>query len=190
MTSRIPRLRPDELDAEQARLYDAIAGGPRAAGPQHFALRDAEGALRGPFNAFLLAPPLGDAVQSLGSALRYRGALPDRARELAILLVARHWDSAFEWEAHSAVGRAIGLTDPELEALHAGDVDAFSGDEGVVARVTAALLGGDLDDAGWAEAEAAIGADGVFEVSTLVGYYGLLALQLRVFGVDGHGGEE
>lgn len=181
---RIDPLTPATLTTEQARLYDAIAGGPRAAGPQHFALTTADGALRGPFNAFLLAPALGDAVQALGAALRYRGDLPDRAREIVILLVARHWDSAFEGEAHEGVGRAAGLADNELAALREGRVDPFTGSEAVVARLTLALLAGDLDDPGWREAESAIGAAGVFEVSTLVGYYGMLALQLRAFRVD------
>lgn len=184
MTSRIPALVPEALDPDQARLYDAIAGGPRAAGPQHFALTSQDGALRGPFNAFLLAPALGDAVQALGATLRYRGDLPDRAREIVILLVAQHWDSAFEREAHEGVGRAAGLLDRELAALRDGDIARFAGTEGAIARLTLALLAGDLDDEGWREAETAIGAAGVFEVGTLVGYYGMLALHLRVFRVD------
>ncbi|MEN2739967.1 carboxymuconolactone decarboxylase family protein [Microbacterium sp. X-17] len=181
---RIPLLHPVDLDAEQRALYERIAGGPRASGPQHFALTTPEGALRGPFNAFLLAPELGDAVQNLGSTLRYSGALHDRAREILILLVAQHWDSAFEQEAHERVGRAAGLGDDELTALRDGRIDGFEGAEGVVARVTVALLAGDLDDVGWQEAEATIGAARVFEVSALVGYYAMLALQLRAFRVD------
>ena len=47
-----------------------------------------------------------------------------------------------------------------------------------------ALLDGDLDDELWDEASAALGADGVFELTVLVGYYSTLALQLRVFRVD------
>jgi len=78
MTERIAALTPDTLNKAQAHLYDQIAGGPRAAGPQHFALTAENGALRGPFNAMLLAPKLGTAVQELGSALRYRGALHDQ----------------------------------------------------------------------------------------------------------------
>ncbi|HEY0949418.1 MAG TPA: hypothetical protein VGD85_04425, partial [Nocardioides sp.] len=54
--------------------------------------------------AGLLSPAVGDALQRLGAAVRYRTALPDRAREMAILLVAARWDSAFEREAHEAVG--------------------------------------------------------------------------------------
>ena len=46
-----------------------------------------------------------------------------------------------------------------------------------------ALLDGDLDDARWAEASTALGDAVVFELTTLVGYYSTLALQLRVFRV-------
>lgn len=41
----------------------------------------------------------------------------------------------------------------------------------------------DLDDDRYREAAAVIGADRVFELTTLVGYYSTLALQMRVFGV-------
>ncbi|WP_052768660.1 hypothetical protein [Streptomyces humi] len=40
-----------------------------------------------------------------------------------------------------------------------------------------------LDDAWYAEARAALGEAVLFELSTLVGYYATLALQLRLFGV-------
>ena len=39
---------------------------------------------------------MGAALQDLGAAVRYRTGLTDRVREMAILLVAAHWDSAFE----------------------------------------------------------------------------------------------
>jgi 4-carboxymuconolactone decarboxylase len=54
----------------------------------------------------------------------------------------------------------------------------------VVARTAAALAArGDLDDAEYREAAGQLGADGLFELLTLVGYYATLALQLRVFRV-------
>ena len=106
-----------------------------------------------------------------------------RAREIAILLVAAHWDSEFEREAHEAVGAASGLTPDELSALRDGDPTAFAGDEAVVAAVTLQLLAGDLDEELWRIASEAIGAEVVFELTTLVGYYSTLALQLRVFRV-------
>jgi hypothetical protein len=99
---------PADLDDQQRALYDAIAGGPRAAGPRLFALTDAAGRLNGPFNAMLFAPEVGTALQDLGAAIRYRSSLTARIREMAILAVAAHWDSAFERYAHEAVGRAAG----------------------------------------------------------------------------------
>ena len=186
MTSetRLPRFEPSALDAEQRSLYDAIAGGRRAQGPQLFRLADADGRLEGPFNAFLLQPRLGSALQALGAAVRYDTGLDDRCREIAILVVAAHWRSDFEWHAHEAVGRAAGLGDAELAALREGRHAELAGRESVVARTAAALVTrGDLDDAEYGEAVGHLGPAGLFELLTLVGYYATLALQLRVFRV-------
>ena len=121
--------------------------------------------------------------------MRYETSLSDRAREIAILLVAAHWDSGFEWYAHEAVGRHVGLTDAELQALAGKDADAVDAaltddTEQAVARTTSTLLqDGDLDDDAYAQARAALGLSQLFELTTLVGYYATLALQLRVFRV-------
>jgi 4-carboxymuconolactone decarboxylase len=182
--ARIGKLEPSALDAEQRSLYDAIAGGRRAQGPQLFRLADAEGRLEGPFNAFLLQPRLGSALQALGASVRYDTGLDDRCREIAILVVAAHWRCDFEWYAHEAVGRAAGLGDAELAALREGRHAELAGSDSVVARTAAALVArGDLDDAEYAEAVGHLGPSGLFELLTLVGYYATLALQLRVFRV-------
>ena len=186
MTSgaRLPKFEPPALDTEQRSLYDAIAGGRRAQGPQLFRLADADGRLEGPFNAFLLQPRLGSALQALGASVRYDTGLDDRCREIAILIVAAHWRSDFEWHAHEAVGRAAGLGDAELAALREGRHAELAGRESVVARTAAALVTrGDLDDAEYGEAVGHLGPAGLFELLTLVGYYATLALQLRVFRV-------
>jgi 4-carboxymuconolactone decarboxylase len=189
--ARIPKLLPSALDDEQRSLYDAIAGGRRAQGRQLFRLVDEEGRLEGPFNAFLLQPRLGSALQALGSSVRYDTGLDDRCREIAILVVAAYWRSDFEWYAHEAVGRAAGLGDAELAAVRDSRHAALAGRETVVARTVAALLKrGDLDDAEYRVAVDHVGTEGLFELLTLVGYYATLALQLRVFRVtapDGPG---
>jgi 4-carboxymuconolactone decarboxylase len=182
---RIARLTPGSLDDEQRAVYDTIAGGRRAQGPQLFRLVDDEGALEGPFNAFLLQPRLGSALQELGSAVRYETSLSDRAREVAILVVSSVWDSGFERYAHEAVGRHVGLSDAELGALREARYDMLTDHERLVAVTTHRLaVDGDLDDAAYAEAVAALGEPGIFELLTLVGYYAALALQLRVLRVE------
>jgi hypothetical protein len=171
------------MTSEQRALYSAITGGPRAQGPQHFALAAADGSLRGPFDLMLRSPAVGTAQQELGAAIRYRTAFTDRMRELAILLVAAPWGSGFERESHEAIARALGFAEVELAAIRAMDVSGFPGDERVVGLAAVALLDGDLSDDVWDAAAATLGIDGVFELTALVGYYSTLALQLRVFRV-------
>ena len=191
--TRLAGLPPDDLDEDQRRLYADITGGPRGQGSRPFELTDDTGALAGPFNAMLLRPAIGSALQALGLAIRYRGDLPGRTRELVILAVAAHWDSEFERAAHQASGRAAGLREEEMAAILAGhEPDLADPAERAAVRAAWALARtGDLDDQQYAGALAALGTGGIFELTTLVGYYATLALQLRVFRVGGpgpHGG--
>lgn len=180
---RQPSFRPDDLDSAQQALYRAITQGPRAQGA--FRMVDDAGVLQGPFGGFLLAPAVGDALQQLGAAIRYRTGLTDRMRELAILTVAAHERSSFERHAHEAVGRAVGLTEQELRAIRDGrPVPLDDVDEIATVELTRALLDGDVDDDLWQRRAVSVGAPRVFELIALVGYYSALALQLRVLRVD------
>ncbi|MFL6118333.1 carboxymuconolactone decarboxylase family protein [Actinophytocola sp.] len=185
MTPRLQPLRPSELTPEQAEVYERIVGGPRGGGPRLFDLTDAEGRLNGPFNAMLLAPALGDALQELGARVRYRTSLPDRIREMAILAVATRWRSDFERYAHEAIGRAAGLTEDEIRALREESAPRPEDPHEAAALdlVRSLLVGGDLDDDAWSAARAELSEVEVFELTTLVGYYVSLALLMRVFRV-------
>jgi 4-carboxymuconolactone decarboxylase len=167
---------PDQLDADARGLYEKITAGPRGT-----TMLDDSGGLVGPFNAMLLSPPVGDALQELGAAIRYRSGLGARAREIAILVVANHWDSAFERQVHEEIALGLGVTADQLEALRTGaPLELADPEEDAVLRVTRALVArSDLDDAEYA----LLGREVVFELTTLVGYYATLALQLRVFQV-------
>jgi 4-carboxymuconolactone decarboxylase len=188
MLGRMTRLRnpmPDELHPEQRALYDEIAGGPRATGPQVFELVDGQGRLNGPFGIMLHSPTVGGALQAVGAAVRYRSVLSDRLRELAILAVAAHWNSDFELYAHVPLARHAGLSEEEVGGLIAGaEVLLEDPAERVVLDLVRALLQtSDLTEEQYAAGRDAIGEQGLVELTTLVGYYATLALQLRVFRV-------
>jgi 4-carboxymuconolactone decarboxylase len=183
--TRLPNPTPEQLDADQRALYDEIAGGPRSAGPQLFELIDRQGRLNGPFGIMLHSPAVGSALQAVGAAVRYRSVLGDRMRELAILAVAAHWKSDFELYAHVPLARSAGLTDAEVDGVVDGATEPFDDPaERVVLRVVRALLcTSDLTDEDYAAGRDVLGDQGLVELSTLVGYYATLALQLRVFRV-------
>jgi 4-carboxymuconolactone decarboxylase len=184
--SRLPPLGPDDLDESQSRLYEAIVGGRKDGAVAAVPLVDEGGHLAGPFNAMLLSPGLGIPLQELGTAIRYRSALSPRCRELAILVVAAQWESAFELDAHTLIGVQVGLTAAEMAALRAQDPLQLADDEeaAVVAVTRSLVRSADLSQSEYDAAVASLGPAKVFDLTTLVGYYSLLALQMRVFGVD------
>ena len=180
---RLEQLTKSELSAEQDALYDALIGGLLGGTRSAAVITDDEGYVQGPFTVMLHHPTVGHPVQELGAVLRFRGSLSDRARELVVLVVAAHWQSDFEWWAHERIGRNVGLTDEEISALRTGaplsladpvDQAAFDAARALVQRA-------DLDDAEHARAHAALGAEQLVEVTAIVGYYAMLALQMRVF---------
>lgn len=182
---RCAKLLPADLDPAQRDLYQSILGGPRAHQTNSVPLVDASGCLEGPFNAFLLQPVVGQSLQALGSSLRYSTRLPDRAREIAILVVAAHTDAAFERYAHEPIAKSLGLTSSEVTDLRAGDFDNLAPDDAVIARATSEMLTRvDLADESFGDLQGRIGTEQIFELTALVGYYYLLALQLRVFRVS------
>ncbi len=183
---RLAVLSSDEMTSEQLDLYREILGGPRGQGPRAVPLASGAGGLAGPFNAMLYAPPAGHALQELGAAIRFRTELAPRIRETAILVVAQAWDSAYERASHEPIGRAAGLTGEEIEALRGGTDPGFADKQEQVAySVVRALTGpaADLDDEEYDTAVAVLGARALVELSTLVGYYATLALQMRIFRV-------
>jgi 4-carboxymuconolactone decarboxylase len=181
---RFDRLTPSNLNEDQQTLYRGITQGPRAEGVQLFELTDEDGGLRGPFNAFLLSPALGKVLAELGAAIRFNSTLTPRVREMAVLAVAARWNSEFEFYAHERIGRSVGLSEEEIELLRAGGIpDGINASEGSALIAVGYLLDGDLPDEIYEEIVARLGAAALFELSTLIGYYATLALQMRVFRV-------
>jgi hypothetical protein len=182
---RVPRLRPEQLTDEQRRLYQEVLEGPRGQGPQSFPLTDADGVLTGPFNAMLASPRVGTALQRLGAALRYHTDLPDQIRELVILVVAARLGSDFEWYAHESLARHYGVDEEVIAALRDGRPPSLADQAQRAAYdlAVALLRDEDVPDERYGVMAGALGMPGVFDVTAIVGYYWLLAAQLRLFRV-------
>ncbi len=171
---------PSALNDAQRSLYNAVAGPPRAGGP--FRITDDDGCLSGPFNPLLYAPSVGQAVQALGSALRFGGSLPARTRELVICAVAAALDSAYEWYAHSRVALTVGIEEDELTALRAGRTPTgLSDNENAALSLTRELVAeAGISDSAFAAARKNLDHTTITELTVLVGYYRTLAGLLAV----------
>src|SRR5579862_9541898 len=62
---------PDELSADQRKVYDLIVGGPRSRDSQTLPVTDNDGRLYGPFTTMLSRPRIAEIMQMLGVVIRY-----------------------------------------------------------------------------------------------------------------------
>jgi alkylhydroperoxidase family enzyme len=180
---RLDLIPPAELAPAQRLLYDTITGGPRASQAGTVPITDEDGQLLGPFAIMLLSPEVGNAMQQVGAQIRFGTALTGRERELAILTVAGALSSEFERLAHVPAARALGLTEPQIDAALAGQAaDGLSPDEAIVGRLALAMtVDRTLSDQDYSDGMAALGQERLAELTWLAGYYSALALSLAVF---------
>jgi alkylhydroperoxidase family enzyme len=174
------------MTAEQREFYDSFATGFRAAPGATFRLVDEDGQLLGPPAIWIVSPPLGQALQAFGGAMRYRLNLSGRAQEIAILMVAQHEDSPFERFAHQQAGLKKGLTQPDIDAILAGQPPALTSDEEqAVYEATRRILdSGTLDTREYQQYAAVLSVAHLLELVTLIGYYRMVATQLSVFDIQ------
>ena len=85
------------------------------------------GEVRGPFVPLLRSPEVLDRSQKLGEYLRYRSRVPQRLRELAILVIAHHWRQGYEWAMHAPLAVQAGVPVTLIESLAAGTLGTAEG---------------------------------------------------------------
>ena len=177
--SRLPPLRRADLDETRASLWESIA---TSRGQD---LVGEDGALRGPFNAWVHAPAVGTKLLALGTVLRFESTIERRLIELAVITVGAYWEAEFEWWAHSRMAREAGVSPEVIDAVRRGDPPPFADDAERVVHAAARELvtTGSLTAGAYAEAEGLLGPAGLVELVSLCGYYTLVSYTLNAFAV-------
>lgn len=167
--ARLPLLEEREgLTDEQLSVYDAIV--------------ESRGSMIRPYEVLLHVPGLAMPAAKLGHQIRYEGVLSDHDRELAIITTAKVRDCQFEWDSHVGIARNVGVRDEVIEALEGGEQD-FTGHEALIVGFVRELCAtSTVSPTTYADAERALGTDGVVELSALVGYYTFLGYAMNVAG--------
>ncbi|GGN36683.1 carboxymuconolactone decarboxylase family protein [Streptomyces fuscichromogenes] len=129
-------------------------------------------------------PRLARAFLTFSTQLVYRGTLPDRMRELAVLRVAWRNRCRYEWAHHVPMARAAGVTDEEVEGVRRG------ADTLVNRAVDELDTASSLSDALYAELAKELDEPQLMEFVFVVGAYRLQAMAYNTFGVEPDAGTD
>lgn len=167
--SRIPLFSADDMTQDQETVYRAIIAGPRTE-------------VVGPLRAVLHIPELADRWQRFGEFLRFDTGLPTRLNELAILTTARRWNAIPEWDIHARVAAEAGLGVGVIAAIRDGAQPFF---DSVVEReiydfARSLQLVGNVPDHVYHAVWRRWGTQTIVELSSVIGYYTLVAMTLNV----------
>jgi 4-carboxymuconolactone decarboxylase len=185
---RFPIIPPDQMNAEQKKLFETIISGPRA---QNYGGDAANHVLkRGPFNAWMRSPEFGLKIQAVGEQIRFKSSIPKHLNEFAILITAREWTSQYEWYAHHALAMKAGLDPKIAEELAAGKRPSnMKEDEAAVYDFCTQLhRTKKVDDATFKRAKTLFGEQGVIDLIGVSGYYTAVSMTLNVAEVPVPGG--
>ena len=127
------------------------------------------------FEVLIHVPGLAGPLSEVGAGIRYAGGLSDHDRELTILTAAAVHGCDFEWESHRAIALDAGVRPEALEHLRGGAAELTAEEELVVGFVKELCATSTVSDETFAGAVDRLGEAGVVELSTVVGYYTLLA---------------
>ncbi|MBV7332072.1 carboxymuconolactone decarboxylase family protein [Chloroflexi bacterium TSY] len=183
--SRLPNILPENFTEPQQKLFESITGGKRGKQSAVETFLNPEGGLRGPFNALLFSPILGEAAQRLGEAVRFEGTLSPQLRELAILTVAAKWEAQYEWWAHEKIAREAKLDPNIIAGIKTGVLPESAEPAEVIVYNFARELTDrhQVSDQQYEKVVALLGESGIVELVILIGYYTLISMTLNVFEV-------
>lgn len=183
---RLPLAECASLTDAQREIFDqmttAVVPWAREAG---FQATTDDGRFIGPFNACLLNPAIAAQFLKLQFAEAHTTSLSKRARQVVILTVGAVWRAGYELYAHSAAARHQGLRDADITTLVGGGMpENLTEPEKIAHRLARQLTTSHhVDDQLYRDAEKALGAKGILELTILTGIYHTVCGIINVFDV-------
>jgi 4-carboxymuconolactone decarboxylase len=169
-TMRGDRFQPltyEHMTAQQKKMTD-IAVAQRGTG--------------GSFNINVRDPDGGQLLFDMGDRVRFHMSVPDKLKELAIILTARYWGAQFEWLAHRRAAVQAGLGEDKVKAIAEGRRPAgMSADEEAVYNfITELYKTKQASDATFAAVKNVAGERGVVDLMVSAGYYQMVSMLMNV----------
>ena len=162
--ARIPPVTRESVPEDLRSVFDEVSSGPGGVGT-------------GPMSIIKHSPEMARRAIPLFEYVRNESSLPQTVRELAMLTTARAKDCPYIWNAHAALGRKAGLSDALVDALRDRQpLPPLSAAEEAVINLGMEFFGTNrVNEATFNLALDQFGAQGVVELTTLMGFYAMLA---------------
>lgn len=139
--------------------------------------------VKGPFCALLHSPDIATRVGKLGTYIRFESELAGRIRELAVLTTARERTCAYEWVYHEPIADKEGVSDDAIRVVRDRDsVEGLSEEEALIIRYTRELIeSNEISESTFSRAQHHFSDQELVELTTTIGYYGMLASVIHAF---------
>jgi 4-carboxymuconolactone decarboxylase len=167
---RISTIDRADMNAEQARVYDAAKQG--------------SGIVGGPFTAYIRLPKLFEAAQGLRESLAH-GPLSPRETQIINLTVARHWSAHYPWFAQARRSLSVGIPKTVIDAINARQTpDLPDARERTCYEAAHELLTTrSLSDASYAAAEKTLGLESLVALVASTGSFSMTCMTANTFGI-------
>jgi 4-carboxymuconolactone decarboxylase len=169
--TRIPIIDRADMNAEQARVYDAA--------------KESGGPVGGPYYAYIRLPKLFEACQNLRGCLS-SGPLSRREQQIVNLVIARHWNARYPWFAQVRGSLAVGIEQAVIDAINARKSPSLADarEQTCFAVARELLVNKGLSDETYAAAENTMGLDGLVALVASTGGFSMTCLTANTFAID------
>jgi len=169
--ARIAIIDRAEMNAEQARVYDAA--------------KNAGGPVGGPFLAYIRLPKLFDGIHAMRASMA-GGPLSRREQQVVNLTVARHWGARYPWYAQVRASLAVGIDQAAIDAINARrEPNLPDAREKMCFTVAREVLADQhLSDRTYAAAEKALGVESLVALVATTGSFSMTCLTANTFAIE------
>lgn len=138
------------------------------------------------FKIMSYSPEVGRQFLQLGNAILFKGVVPKALRELAILRVGNLYSASYEWTQHVPIALRVGVRQSQIDALPGWqNSPEFNDQEKAVLRYTDEMtLNIRVGDDAFKAVGSFLNEEAVVELTTAVGYYGMVCRILETLQVE------
>ena len=138
------------------------------------------------FKVMAHCPKVGRDFLRLGNSILLKGSLDPRLREMAILRVGALAKAHYEWIQHVPIGRRVGLSEQQIEALPSWrDSPHFNDYERAVLQYTDEVAGNiRASEDAFKVIAAFLTEEQIVELTTTIGYYGMVCRILETLEIE------